>query len=137
MQTVKSRRVLDELRRLMPHFVRGRQVTTESASSRGRASPTCTVALPAVQCRANTGRAGPLAKAYRVARCEVDEREPFVTCDRIALLPWGVSAGHLAPDLACDVARGTVLVSLQAIATELDVVVNAGVGGQEASRMPR
>ena len=49
----------------------------------------------------------------------------------------GVSMGHRAPDLEDDVACGTVLVSGQAMTTELEVVVDAGVAGQEALRMPR
>jgi len=44
----------------------------------------------------------------------------------------GRSAGNLAPGAEGSVACGTVLVGGQAVATELEVVVDAGMGGQEA-----
>ena len=49
----------------------------------------------------------------------------------------GMSVGHLRPNLERDIACGTMLVSDQAMTTELEVVVDAGVTGQEALRMPR
>ena len=36
---------------------------------------------------------------------------------------------HIPPDQECVVACGTVLLSGQAVTAELDVVVDAGVGG--------
>lgn len=49
----------------------------------------------------------------------------------------GRDAGNLAPGAAGGVAGGTVLVGGHAVATELKVVVDAAVGGQEALRVAR
>jgi len=46
-------------------------------------------------------------------------------------------AGHLAPGVESGVPGGAVLVGGQAVATELEVVVDAGVGGEEAPGVPR
>lgn len=63
-------------------------------------------------------------------RCQVDEHRPVVTLGEGGL-PRGVGMGHLAPDLERDVACGTVLVGGQAMATKLDVIVDARVAGQK------
>jgi len=51
--------------------------------------------------------------------------------------PDSRSAGHVPPDLEGGVASGAVLDGGQAVATELEMVVDAGVGGQEALGMAR
>ena len=59
-----------------------------------------------------------------------------MTLRQVGLLR-GVSVGHFPPDLESDASRNTVLVGGQAVATELDVVVDTGVVRQETLRMPR
>ena len=48
----------------------------------------------------------------------------------------GISVGHFAPDLERGVASSTMLEGGQSVATELEMVVDASVAGQEALRMP-
>lgn len=69
-------------------------------------------------------------------RCQVDKHRRVVAPGAGGLL-HGAGVGYLAPDLERDVACGTVLAGGQAMASELEMVVNVGVAGQETLRMPR
>jgi len=54
---------------------------------------------------------------------------------RTAWLLDGFGAGQVSPDLGGDVASSTMVGGGQTMAAELEVVVDAGVGGQEALRV--
>ena len=56
---------------------------------------------------------------------------------RLDWLLRGNSAGHISPDLKGGITCIAMVVSGQAMATELEVVVDVGLNGQEASGMSR
>ena len=64
-------------------------------------------------------------------RCQVDERRVLMTSGRRRFLCDISNCGDLMPGAEGGVAYGTVLVGGEAMAAELEVVVDAGVGGQE------
>ena len=64
-------------------------------------------------------------------RCQVDERRVLMTSGRRRFLCDISNRGDLTPGAEDGVACGTVLVGGEAMAAELEVVVDAGVGRQE------
>lgn len=68
---------------------------------------------------------------YGAWRCQVDERRVLMTSGRRRFLCDISNCGDLMPGAEGGVAYGTVLVGGEAMAAELEVVVDAGVGGQE------
>ena len=70
-------------------------------------------------------------------RCEVDGQGVLMTAGRLRCLCDISNCGDLAPGAESGVAGGTVFNGGEAVAAELDVVVDAGVGGQELLGMAR
>ena len=63
--------------------------------------------------------------------CRVVRVRPAMNRGRRLGSPAGRGAGHVSPGRESGLASGTVLVGGEAMAAELEVVVDAGVGGQE------
>ena len=85
------------------------------------------------QKREGTG-AGSLLGSGRY--CQVVREGPAMDRGRRLGSPTSRGAGHLSPGLERGGASGTVLVGGEAMATKLEVGVDAGMGGQEALGVP-
>ncbi len=104
-------RCIDMPIRIHPQHGRG------TARHRGRSRP-----APASTCAATV-----LSGWRKAACCGVR------TADRLQAV---CDAGHIAPDLEGEVARSTILGGSQAMAAELEVIVDPAVDGEEALRVP-
>ena len=68
-------------------------------------------------------------------RCQVDEQRVLMTSGRLRCLCDISNRGDLTPVTEGGIAGGTVFNGGEKVTTELEVVVDAGVGGQELLSM--
>ena len=80
---------------------------------------------------------GKSIREVRERRCQVDRRRVLMTSGRLRCLCDISNCGDLAPGAEGSVAGGTVFNGGEAMAAELEMVVDAGVGGQEALGVAR